>query len=79
LFLGFLKGIPFFSGSLPESPLFWLLTIGNDLAWFYGIDKYNFQKETIKVKNRQLEIDEPEVSGLYNVVFLLIIYCGIVS
>ena len=76
LFLGFLKGIPFFWIFTRVSTI-WLLTIGMILLVFYGIDKYNFQKETIKVKKSAAEIDEPEVSGLYNVVFLLIIIAAL--
>jgi Na+/H+ antiporter NhaD/arsenite permease-like protein len=49
LFLGFLKGIPFF-WIITRVSTIWLLTIGMILLVFYGIDMYNFQKKTIKVK-----------------------------
>ena len=76
LFLGFLKGIPFF-WIITRVSTIWLLTIGMILLVFYGIDMYNFQKETIKVKKSAAEIDEPVVSGLHNTIFLLIIIAAL--
>ena len=72
LFLGFLKGIPFF-WIITRVSTIWMLTIGMILLVFYVVDMYNFQKETIKVKKSAAEIDEPEVSGLHNIIFLLIV------
>ena len=76
LFLGFLKGIPFF-WIVTRISTIWILTIGMILLVFYLIDTYNFQKESIKVKKLAAEIDEPEVSGLHNIIFLLIIIAAV--
>jgi Na+/H+ antiporter NhaD/arsenite permease-like protein len=76
LFLGFLKGIPFF-WIITRVSTIWILTMGMILLVFYVIDVYNFRKESIKVKKSATEIDEPEVSGLHNIVFLLIIIAAV--
>jgi Na+/H+ antiporter NhaD/arsenite permease-like protein len=76
LFLGYLKGVPFFWIITRVSEI-WALTVGLVLLVFYVIDTYNFLKETKKVKKVAAEIDEPEVSGLHNVVFLLIIIAAV--
>ncbi len=72
LFLGYLKGVPFFwiIGRVWE---IWLITVGLVLLAFYLIDSYYFKKETTKEQLAALEPDEPEVSGLHNVFFLLVI------
>jgi Na+/H+ antiporter NhaD/arsenite permease-like protein len=72
LFLGYLKGVPFF-WIISRVSVIWALTLGMILLVFYVIDVFNFRKESIKVKKATTEIDEPEVSGLHNIVFLLII------
>jgi len=76
LFLGYLKGVPFF-WIIPRVSIIWLLTIGMVLLVFYLLDIYNFRKESHKIKRAALEIEEPEVSGLHNIVFLLIIIAAV--
>jgi Na+/H+ antiporter NhaD/arsenite permease-like protein len=76
LFLGFLKGVPFF-WIITRVSTIWILTIGMLLAVFYVIDVYNFRKESVKIKKSAVEVDEPEVSGLHNIVFLLIIIAAV--
>lgn len=72
LFLGYLKGIPFFwiIGRVWE---IWLLVVGLVLLVFFLIDTYYFKKETTAEQLAALKPDEPEVSGLHNVFFLLVI------
>jgi Na+/H+ antiporter NhaD/arsenite permease-like protein len=76
LFLGFLKGVPFF-WIISRVSTIWMLTIGMILVVFYVMDVYYFQKESVKVKKAAAEVDEPEVSGLHNIVFLLIIIAAV--
>ncbi|MGD0036213.1 MAG: sodium:proton antiporter [Bacteroidota bacterium] len=76
LFLGFLKGVPFF-WIITHVSTIWILTIGMILLVFYVMDVYNFQKESIRIKKSAEEIDEPEVSGLHNIIFLLIIIAAV--
>ncbi|RPI05387.1 MAG: sodium:proton antiporter, partial [Ignavibacteriae bacterium] len=76
LFLGFLKGVPFF-WIISRVSTIWILTIGMILLIFYIIDVYYFRKESARVKKTAIEIDEPEVSGLHNIVFLFIIIAAV--
>jgi Na+/H+ antiporter NhaD/arsenite permease-like protein len=72
LFLGYLKGVPFF-WIISRVWEIWLLTVGFVLLVFYVIDSYYFKKETTAEQLAALKPDEPEVSGLHNVFFLLVI------
>jgi Na+/H+ antiporter NhaD/arsenite permease-like protein len=72
LFLGYLKGVPFFWIATRAWPA-WLLVLGLVLLVFFLIDLYNFRKASEKVQERAAQPDEPEVSGLHNVWYLLII------
>jgi Na+/H+ antiporter NhaD/arsenite permease-like protein len=76
LFLGYLKGVPFF-WIIPRVSEIWLLTIGMVLLVFFIFDVYNFRKESIKTQKSASEIEEPEVSGLHNIIFLLIILAAV--
>jgi Na+/H+ antiporter NhaD/arsenite permease-like protein len=72
LFLGFLKGVPFFWITERVAPI-WFLTTGLVLGVFYCLDLYFFRRESKSVQHQAAELDEPEVSGLHNIVFLLIV------
>ena len=76
LFLGFLKGVPFF-WIITRVSTIWFLTIGMILLVFFVVDRYNFKKESIKIRKEASEIDEPEVSGLHNILFLFIIIAAV--
>lgn len=72
LFLGYLKGIPFF-WLIDKAWYIWAFTVGLVLAIFYVIDSYNFKQVPSKLQASALHPEESAVSGLQNVVFLLII------
>jgi Na+/H+ antiporter NhaD/arsenite permease-like protein len=76
LFLGYLKGVPFF-WIIPRVSEIWLLTVGMVLFVFYLLDIYSFRKESKKTQKTANEVDEPEVTGLHNVVFLFIIIAAV--
>ena len=76
LFLGFLKGIPFF-WLIPRVSLIWLITVGLILLVFYLLDVYYFRKESVRVQKVAAEMDEAEITGLHNVVFLFIILASV--
>lgn len=76
LFLGFLKGIPFFWIMTRVSTI-WAITMILVLMVFYLIDEYHFRKESIKIQHAAAAIDEPEVSGLHNIIFLFIIIAAV--
>jgi len=72
LFLGYLKGVPFF-WILGRAWVPWLFVIGMILLVFFAIDWYNFRKESKKVQAVAAQPEKAEVSGLHNVWYLLVI------
>ncbi|MGB2867972.1 MAG: sodium:proton antiporter [Bacteroidota bacterium] len=72
LFLGYLKGIPFF-WIISRVSHIWALTLGLVLLAFFVVDSYYFRKESGKTRHAAMASDEPEVSGLHNIVFLFVI------
>jgi Na+/H+ antiporter NhaD/arsenite permease-like protein len=53
------------------------LTVGLVLLVFYLFDSYHFRKESEKVEKAAAEVEEPEVSGLHNIIFLIIIIAAV--
>ena len=76
LFLGFLKGIPFFWITSRMVPI-WLLAVGLLLLIFYLLDSFYFHKLSKTVQHQAAELDEPEVAGLHNIIFLFIILAAV--
>ena len=72
LFLGYLKGIPFF-WIISRVSHIWVLTVGLVLLVFFAVDSYYFRKESGKVRHEASASEEPEVTGLHNIVFLFVI------
>ncbi|HVN47573.1 MAG TPA: sodium:proton antiporter, partial [Bacteroidota bacterium] len=72
LFFGYLKGIPFF-WMADHSASLWLLSMGILLTIFFVIDRIAFHKESKTVRSEAAMIDDSEVHGLHNIIFLLII------
>jgi len=72
LFLGYLKGVPFFWIITRVSHI-WALTVGLVLLVFFVIDRSAFDRESAAVRHAAQEVDEPEVSGLHNVVYLIVV------
>jgi Na+/H+ antiporter NhaD/arsenite permease-like protein len=72
LFLGYLKGVPFFwLLGKPNVLLAWLVTVGALLALFYLIDALNFRKHKAEVK-RSAE-DRVLIEGNHNFIWLFVI------
>lgn len=69
LFLGYLKGVPFF-WVITRVWHIWVLAIGLLLAVFFVIDSISFKKETAKLQEESMPPDEPEFVGLHNVIYL---------
>ncbi len=77
LFLGYLKGIPFF-WVLEAVWGKWLLAIGAVLGIFFVLDTLSYRKLPLRVKHAvQEEHEEGEVSGLQNIFFLLVILVAV--
>jgi len=73
LFLGYLKGVPFF-WVIGRVWIIWLVAVAATLLVFYAIDTYNFRKLP-DVLEHEVE-DEGEhafIQGLHNVIFLVVI------
>jgi len=77
LFLGFLRGIPFW-WVLENCWPMWLVGIGVLLAMFYTVDSINYRKAPKEVRE---EIAEPpdqwRFEGLINIIFLLVILVAV--
>lgn len=76
LFLGYLKGIPFF-WIITRVFHIWAFVVVLLLLLFFVIDWRYFHREKKSVQERASELDEPEVSGLHNIIFLFIILTAV--
>jgi Na+/H+ antiporter NhaD/arsenite permease-like protein len=72
LFLGYLKGVPFF-WILGRAWAAWMVALALILGVFYAIDRHYFRKSPRRERVMAEEGDKPEFAGLHNVLFLLII------
>jgi Na+/H+ antiporter NhaD/arsenite permease-like protein len=69
LFLGYLKGVPFF-WVISKAWFAWGIVLGLLLLIFYGIDRIHFRRVPRNVREEALSPDEARVSGLHNLWFL---------
>ncbi len=73
LFLGFLKGIPFF-WIIDKVFIKWITALLILLTLFYIFDYINFKKAPIEIAEREIKAKEKlTMSGLYNFLFLTIV------
>ncbi len=72
LFLGYLKGIPFF-WIFSRVNVIWAFTVALLLVMFFVIDTWYYRRESAKVQHEAALPDEPRVSGLHNLFFLAVI------
>jgi Na+/H+ antiporter NhaD/arsenite permease-like protein len=73
LFLGYLKGVPFF-WVISRVWLIWLISVCAVLLTFYVIDRYYFRKMPNELEHEvEEEGEHAMVEGLHNVIFLLVI------
>jgi Na+/H+ antiporter NhaD/arsenite permease-like protein len=72
LFLGYLKGVPFFwLLKVPQVVLAWLFCVGALLALFFLIDSLNFRKH--KTDGSKRAEDRIELEGSHNFIWLFVI------
>jgi Na+/H+ antiporter NhaD/arsenite permease-like protein len=72
LFLGYLKGVPFFwLLTRPTVVLAWLLTVGVLLAVFYLLDRANFRR--LRPAPREQTRDRIELEGAHNFLWLFVV------
>jgi Na+/H+ antiporter NhaD/arsenite permease-like protein len=72
LFLGFLKGVPFF-WVISRTWAIWLIVNMAALAIFYAIDLHNFRKIPLPLEHTiEEEGEQARIQGLHNIIFLMI-------
>lgn len=76
LFLGYLKGVPFF-WVVQRVWHIWALAVALLLLMFYLIDSYHFRKVEAPLREEAEAPDEARVSGGHNVIFLVIILLAV--
>ncbi len=76
LFLGYLKGVPFF-WVFSHVDTIWLLTVALLLLLFFVIDTYYYRTIPLHVREQAMHPDPPQVSGLHNLIFLAVIICAV--
>jgi Na+/H+ antiporter NhaD/arsenite permease-like protein len=77
LFLGYLKGIPFFwiIGKVFGK---WMFALGLILVLFYILDRNNFKKQPREEQRREVRSREKmEMNGLYNFGFLIVVILSV--
>ncbi len=78
LFLGFLKGVPFF-WVLEHCWVAWLITIAMLLGIFYVVDSLNFRKPPAEVTEEMTASETWRFDGLHNIVFIVIIIAAVLG
>lgn len=77
LFLGYLKGIPFF-WITGKATLIWAVCLGLVLAAFFAIDSWSFSRVSKDLReSAETGPDEARISGLHNVLFLAVIIAAV--
>jgi Na+/H+ antiporter NhaD/arsenite permease-like protein len=76
LFLGFLKGVPFW-WPLQHCWQPWLLTLGALLSVFFVLDHKNFLRAPAPVREQQTREEVWRVDGAWNLLLVVAVLCGI--
>jgi Na+/H+ antiporter NhaD/arsenite permease-like protein len=72
LFLGYLKGVPFFWVLESVWPI-WLITVGLLIGIFFVLDTLNFRKAPPEVREKETTHEEWKFLGTHNTIFLAMI------
>ncbi len=72
LFLGYLKGVPFFWVLNNVFPI-WLIAIGVLLAVFFVLDTLDFKKAPLEIRQKETTHEEWKFLGMHNMIFLAMI------
>ena len=76
LFLGYLKGVPFF-WVVTKAWFAWLLVLGLLLLLFFALDRYYFKQVSRKTQSEAIQPETVTFSGLRNIWFLVIIIAAV--
>ena len=77
LFMGYLKGVPFWWG-LGRCWPGWSVTMGCVLAIFYFLDRANYLKAPRKVREMETAHEEWRADGLHNILFIGIVLVALI-
>lgn len=78
LFLGYLKGVPFWWVGQATWPA-WLLAVGLLLAIFLVVDLFNFRKAPPDVARRLAADETWSFQGLHNILFIVVILAAVLA
>ena len=76
LFLGFLRGVPFWWVAEKAWPA-WLLAVGLLLLIFYIIDSRNFRRAPEEIREKETAHEEWSLRGLHNVGLIALVLVGV--
>ena len=76
LFLGYLKGVPFWWVTAKCLPA-WALAVGCLLAVFYALDRMNFLSAPRKIREEQTAHETLKIEGLHNLGWLALILAAV--
>ena len=76
LFLGYLKGVPFF-WVLKNVWSIWLLAVGLLIAIFFVLDSLNFKKAPLEIRKKETAHEEWKFLGGHNIIFLVMILASV--
>ncbi len=77
LFLGYLKGVPFFWITQRTWPM-WLVAVGLIITIFYFIDRHNFLRAPKEIRDKETAHESFKIDGLINFAFLAVILVSVV-
>jgi Na+/H+ antiporter NhaD/arsenite permease-like protein len=78
LFLGYLKGIPFWWG-LQRCWLPWCVTVLALMIAFYFLDRVNFLRAPREIREAETASEEWKADGLHNIFFMIVVLVAVVA
>ncbi len=76
LFLGYLKGVPFFWVIQKVWPI-WTMAMGLLLGFFYIVDTLNFKRAPLEIRQKETRHEEWKFQGLHNLLFLGVVIAAV--
>ena len=77
LFLGYLKGVPFWWGLTRCWPG-WCVTMAAVIPIFYFLDRHNFMRATREIREMETAHEEWHADGLHNLFFMAVVLFAII-